>query len=137
MKTKRAVLAGVILLAVIAAVLIAVLLSRPGEPGGPGGYDAGLSFVGEPVARSQRPRRDDAAGRRATSGGPGGSRGGAREGLTVMEGGSGRSGRGSSGRGAPGRGTSGREPRIWKRRRPNWTSCRSRKLPTLSRPLER
>ena len=35
MKTKRAVLAGVILLAVIAAVLIAVLLSRPGEPGGP------------------------------------------------------------------------------------------------------
>ena len=32
MKTKRAVLAGVILLAVIAAVLIAVLLSRPGEP---------------------------------------------------------------------------------------------------------
>ena len=32
MKVKRAVLAGVILLAVIAAVLIAVLLSRPGEP---------------------------------------------------------------------------------------------------------
>lgn len=80
----------------------------PGEPGGPGGYDAGLSFVGEPVARSQRPRRDDAVGRRATSGGPGGSRGGARGGLTVMEGGSGRSGRGSSGRGAPGRGTPGR-----------------------------
>ena len=35
MKVKRAVLAGVILLAVIAAVLIAVLLNRPGEPGGP------------------------------------------------------------------------------------------------------
>ena len=35
MKTKRTVLAGVILLAVIAAVLIAVLLNRPGEPGGP------------------------------------------------------------------------------------------------------
>ena len=35
MKVKRAVLAGVILFAVIAAVLIAVLLSRPGEQGGP------------------------------------------------------------------------------------------------------
>ena len=80
-------------------------------PGEPGGYDAGLSFVGEPVARSQRPRRDDAVGRRAGSGGPAGSRGGARGGLTVMEGGSGRSGRGSSGRGAPGRGTTGRGQR--------------------------